>query len=425
MEACSFIRKYVFFRLIPMKYIICFLFFIGLLGCKKEITPIGNKGNYQPSFQSVPPKILRVHTTISYDSLTHFLGIKPNALIFESDAQSSIGFPLRVQMNGPVKISYLDATHVGIFFPAKFEAIPSLAGIQAGMVRGELGITVRIGMKWNAVQDKTIEKPVLSYRWSTEPSIRVLGMQIGVTSVLDQVLANKKNDIEVQIQSLMTQFFSTTRLAPMIDQALQSVRSKQAIISANHVVWDVRDMRFSPSGVQADLIAKTVLAVHLGFPQAAFSMSTQDLPAGNDALVIDTRLSYPFLSNMLANQLKIKTDQVHLKAESTGVSCTLTGLRGETSVVRLQVTPTLHPSDGLGFYVNQCEVSGVSSLLTKQVEKRIRQEVSLMHIKSNTLVDLGSFTFIKQPNLQFSSIMWTDLGFQLIGSIRGDWHLIK
>ena len=108
---------------------------------------------------------------------------------------------------------------INLSLPIRLQAKPAIAGISAGTITGDLAMKVQL--KWNlsSLSSLQIKDVAYDYHWIQRPSVKVLGFPVNVTTVVDQLLSQKKMDILSQLQNQLNAKITATVTKPFLFQS--------------------------------------------------------------------------------------------------------------------------------------------------------------------------------------------------------------
>lgn len=421
--------------------ILCAFIVFSIWGCQQKITQAeSNSAQYAKEFSSVKPKNFLVSVFVSYDTLSKWIGQRPDKTFFESKSdQSFIGFPIQSNLAGLVKFSFNNLNQVTIQAPVTFEAKPNVAGFSAGLVRGKLNLNMDVDLQLKSLNKFDVGNITYTYQWLEKPMVKVAGFGVNVGPVVDNLFKNKYNEVITTIKSNLVDFLHPTSLENILVKNSQNITWPSYVIPTSDVGLGIRKFDFSPKGLNLDVLVNT--SVDFSKSQMDQKKLTRyylnkDSKLGRE-LPFSSRLDWKFINEYVTKFAQEKLKNQRLKIRINGESSEylrahINGFKGPKSEMIIDFIPVVFNQHILGFRIIHQDLIGLSfpnSLLKNHVLKRIGRlatDFKFDLLKSSDLIsDFSSSFDLNNANLRIDILQWNESSLYINGLLGADWKFMK
>ena len=409
--------------------------------CQPKLTQtITHTAKYAKVFLGAKPKNFLVSVFVSYDSLSKWVGQRPDKTIFESKSdQSFIGFPIQSSLAGQVKFSSNNSNHLLIRAPAIFEAKPNVAGFNAGTVRGKLDLNVDLDVQLKSLNKFDVGNISYTYQWVEKPMVKVAGFGVNVGPIVDNLFKNKYNEVNATIKSSVEGLLQPASLEKMLVNNAQSIRWPEYTFPASHVGLGIRKLDFSTKGLNLELL----LNASLGFSTSQLDKIksvryylNKDQKIGRELSFsgqLDWQMINAYINKLTQEKLKNPRVKIHINGKGKDyMRAQINGFKGSKSELLIDFVPVIFEQKQIGFQIIHQELKGLSfpnSLFKNHAFKRINRlanDFKLDLMKSKELLSNFSGPLVlNNANLGIDVIQWNESGFYVSGILSADLKISK
>lgn len=413
-----------------------FLFLVILSSCAKTInpTPIVEKSVYVDRFPTVKSGLTFIDFSISYDSLFVLSQLKPGSVLYQnSGGSSTIDFPLEVRLLAPIQLQAIQKDHISLVFPVRMVAKPELAGISAGTVSGDLSMNVQL--KWNLASINTlhVREVAYDYQWIQKPSVKVLGFPVNVSSVVDQLLNQKKAMILAQMQDQLNASIKKLASKPFAFQSFFTdshlgYRIEPVASSA----LDLRDLSFEQMGIKGQLRYMGGFKVVSGQNNIApLFIPVKDLSgSGKPTLPFQFQLSGPELIAAFKENNPSWKGGGSFLFQKEGLGFQLSQFKGKSSKLAVKFDFVIYPDNSLGIQVKETRLQGLSfpaSLFKRRIQHKLQVQAAAFRFQPKQILNRlpSSISLAKNGRVRFQKIYFDNNSVLIEGAFDGNWSLVK
>jgi hypothetical protein len=414
------------------------LFFLAVLfvSCSKTIAPvvISQKSVYVDRFPAIKPGLTTIDFSLSFDSLFVLSQLKAGSVLYSNEEASSVvDFPLDVRLIAPISMQTMNKEQINLSLPIRLQAKPAIAGISAGTITGDLAMKVQL--KWNllSLSSLQIKEVAYDYQWIQKPSVKVLGFPVNVTTVVDQLLSQKKMDILSQLQNQLNAKITATVTKPFLFQSFFT-DSPDGYRIEPHAgsALDMRDLSFDQTSIKGQLRYSGGFKVSAGkMNKVPLFIPVRDLPTvGKPSLPFQFQLSGPELMELMRAsnpQLKGKGD---FTFQSSGLRFQLSQFKGKSSRIEVDFDFVLYPDNSLGFQLKDTRMEGLSfpaSLFKRKIQQKMQVQAAAFRFQPSQILQRlpSSISLAKNGRVHFQKIYFDTSSVLIEGAFEGNWSLAK
>ena len=414
------------------------LFFLAVLfvSCSKTIAPavISQKSVYVDRFPAIKPGLTTIDFSLSFDSLYALSQLKAGSVLYSNEEASTIvDFPLDVRLIAPISMQMMNKDQINLSLPIRLQAKPAIAGISAGTITGDLAMKVQL--KWNlsSLSSLQIKEVAYDYQWIQKPSVKVLGFPVILTTVVDQLLSQKKTDILSQLQNQLNAKITATVTKPFLFQSFFT-DSPDGYRIEPHAgsALDMRDLSFDQTSIKGQLRYSGGFKVSAGkMNRVPLFITVRDLPTvGKPSLPFQFQLSGPELMELMRAsnpQLKGKGD---FTFQSSGLRFQLSQFKGKSSRIEVDFDFVLYPDNSLGFQLKDTRMEGLSfpaSLFKRKIQQKMQAQAAAFRFQPSQILQRlpSSISLAKNGRVHFQKIYFDTSSVLIEGAFEGNWSLAK
>ena len=403
---------------------ICFLIF----SCKR-IEPLqGTLATYSKNSVKVQAKIILVDFSLSYDSLLSYLNLEKGQSLYNSEKQSGIDFPLRLDLIGKPQISVRKVNNVLLNLPVEVMAKPNIAGINTGLIQAKSTIQLDFKWFWKDINHHQVDDLRIGYSWIAKPEMRVLGFPVQVHGIVDPMVQKNLPDIQTKIDREVNQWLSPKNLGNLINRMPMNYPTELGEIRLVSADVDLKDLTFEEKKISGRLHVRTALSMSDEI-ESQNSNRWVELHSTGNKLPFHVDYSFGRLEKMIASSLKIKEKQVKVWADSTDMQVKLVGLAGANSTIQLSVKPLLLADGRISMSWSNIEINGIAfwarGITKRRIEKGMQLFVWSVGPYLNRFNQNAWGLKLKDGKLSISSLYYTKNSLGILGEIGGNWELKK
>jgi regulator of protease activity HflC (stomatin/prohibitin superfamily) len=414
------------------------LFFLAVLfvSCSKTIAPsvISQKSVYVDRFPAIKPGLTTIDFSLSFDSLFALSQLKAGSVLYSNEEASSVvDFPLDVRLIAPISMQTMNKDQINLSLPIRLQAKPAIAGISAGTITGDLAMKVQL--KWNlsSLSSLQIKEVGYDYQWIQNPSVKVLGFPVNVTTVVDQLLNQKKAVILSQLQNQLNAKITATVTKPFLFQSFftDSPDGYRIEPHAGSAI-DMRDLSFDQTSIKGQLRYSGGFKVSAGkMNKVPLFIPVRDLPTvGKPSLPFQFQLTGPELMELMKAsnpQLKGKGD---FTFQSSGLRFQLSQFKGKSSRIEVDFDFVLYPDNSLGFQLKDTRMEGLSfpaSLFKRKIQQKMQAQAAAFRFQPSQILQRlpSSISLAKNGRVHFQKIYFDTSSVLIEGAFEGNWSLAK
>lgn len=420
--------------------IFCLLVGFGFWGCNRSVTTEKFEAvKYQADVPEAKPTFVRVDVSMSFDTLNHWLNRMQNRSLFKSgEANSFIGFPIEIAQQGPLKLSAGQNQQLIVQLPTVFDAKPQIAGISAGNIHGKMQLKLSSKLNLSDFSNATISDVGYSYEWIQKPSVSVAGFPINAAPIVDNLLASKADVIRQGLGNQLNDLLAKKSLEGMLRNAMGPMLAVSKDFHVNVYGFHIQDCQINPRGISASCWIQSSAHVHPNREVASvFFPRILNFHESDSNLSLRGEIPWLFFEQILEkefNRLSPKfPTRVRIQAvDETKMAAKINGFQGEKAEYSIVFVPITYQDGSLGIQVIQTEINGlmgVQRVFSKKIERRLLKYASKFRVDvkgqlSPWMVQSGPMQAIN-PSLLVQAYYWNTQGFYVLGSIKGNWALMK
>jgi hypothetical protein len=271
------------------------------------------------------------------------------------------------------------------------------------------------------------------YQWIQNPSVKVLGFPVNVTTVVDQLLSQKKMDILSQLQNQLNAKITATVTKPFLFQSFFT-DSPDGYRIEPHAgsALDMRDLSFDQTSIKGQLRYSGGFKVSAGkMNKVPLFIPVRDLPTvGKPSLPFQFQLSGPELMELMKAsnpQLKGKGD---FTFQSSGLRFQLSQFKGKSSRIEVDFDFVLYPDNSLGFQLKDTRMEGLSfpaSLFKRKIQQKMQVQAAAFRFQPSQILQRlpSSISLAKNGRVHFQKIYFDTSSVLIEGAFEGNWSLAK
>lgn len=398
-----------------------------MAACQRTLPIQGTSARFQSELPIVRPQAILIDFSIRYDSLFHYLKFTPGYLLYDSQRQSGIDFPLTLALLQKPVVKVNSTGLIGLQFPLKVDAKPNIAGINTGLIQAKTNLFLDFQWKWDDINHRSIEQLRLNYQWLAKPEMRVLGFPIQVHGIIDPLIQRQLPSLQERINKQFNEVFSVNSLNSIINQVKMNYPSSIGDIFMHPADVDLKDVQLTPQGIGGKLVVRT--ALYIGDGLTSNPNRWVELQSGGKNLPFQVYFSYAQLQKQLTKSLQIGESQLELYGDSLGLHVQLKGYGRKNVEANLLLVPTLLTANRLGINLNQTRISGVGFMFQGYFRRKVERAIqSYTWSSSEALGLINQNTWglrLDNGEIKLTNVVFTSKGIGVSGEIRGDWELKK
>ena len=415
-------------------YLFFLLVFLG--ACAKSVRPvqIADKSVFVDRFPAIKPSVTTIDFSISYDSLFALSQLKPGSILYQNaTGTSAIDFPLDIRLLAPIQPQALNKDQISLSVPVRMVAKPEIAGISAGVVSGDLAMKVQ--MKWNLanLNSLQVKEVAYDYTWLQKPSVKVLGLPVNVSGLVDQLLSQKKALILAQMQQQLNASIRNTVTKPFALQSFISdsqagFRFEPSVTSA----LDLCDLTFEQTGIKGQLRFFGGVKVSSGNS----NLKPIFIPVKELAAVSKPSLPFQFQLSGAELLATLKASNPAWKGNGSfifqkeGLGFQLAQFKGKSSKLEIDFDFVIYPDNSVGIQLKDTRLQGLSfpvSLFKGNIQRKLQGQASAFRFKPTQILTQlpSSITLAKNGRIRFQKIYYDTSSLLIEGAFEGNWSLAK
>jgi hypothetical protein len=411
-----------------MRYFYSILVGLLIFACKR-IEPLqGLTASFQQQAPPIQSKTIKIEFNMSYDSLFSFIGMQKGSTLFNSEKQAGLDFPIRLNLLNQPRIVAGKTDYVQLFFPVEVMAKPNIAGINAGLIQAKANLQVDFKWLWKDINHHQVDDIRLRYSWLAKPEMRVLGFPVSVQGIVDPLIQKRLPEIQTKLDSQVNQWLSPSNLIGIINRFPMNYPSEIGYVSLSSADVDIKNLSFEEQFAHANLQVRTALTIGDEINSQSANRWV-DLQSAGNRLPIRVDYSFIRLKKLIAVSLKIKEEQIALRADSAAIHVELKGLSREKSTIQIDVKPLLLPDGRISTSWTNIHMQGIPVIMKGMTKRRIARGLQsfVWSVDSylNTFNQNSWGLKLRKGKLSISALYFTPRSVGILGDIGGNWELKK
>ena len=410
-----------------MRNILFLLLLIFVAACKRQALVQGTPAQFQLATPAVRSQTVAINFSMRYDSLFRYFQLTPGKLIFDSQKQEGVDFPLQMALLQQPRLQVGSQGIVNFEIPAKIDARPNIAGINTGLIQAKSNISLAFQWNWQDINHHQLELKQVSYQWITKPEMRVLGFPVQVQGIVDPLIQRQLPNMQSRIAERLNLTLSPNALNNLLNRVEMNYSSPLGQVSLRSSDVDVHDLTFNSSGITGKLLVRSALILGesvINQPNRWLEM--KDL---NQPLPFQVSLDYGKLSGLISQSLHAKPANMMIRGDSLGLHVQVKGLGTSRAIAKMIVVPALLDSSKIGLIVKGFQVEGVPFFLRGHVKRKVLKALMAYSWSSSEALNLlNQNTWglgLSNGELRIQQLTYSDKGLGVVGEIRGNWELRK
>jgi len=410
-----------------MRNILFLLLLIFVAACKRQALVQGTPAQFQLATPAVRSQTVAINFSMRYDSLFRYFQLTPGKLLFDSQKQEGVDFPLQMALLQQPRLQVGSQGVVNFEIPAKIDARPNIAGINTGLIQAKSNISLAFQWNWQDINHHQLALKQVSYQWIAKPEMRVLGFPVQVQGIVDPLIQRQLPNMQSRIAERLNLALSPNALNNLLNRVEMNYSSPLGQVSLRSSDVDVHDLTFNSSGITGKLLVRSALILGesvINQPNRWLEMKDQ-----NQALPFQVSVGYDKLSGLISQSLHAKPANMMIRGDSLGLHVQVKGLGTSKAIANMIVVPALLDSSKIGLNVKGFQVEGVPFFLRGHVNRKVLKALMAYSWSSSEALNLLNQNtwglVLSNGELRIKQLTYSNKGLGLVGEIRGNWELRK
>ena len=407
-----------------------FLFLLLLTfvtACKRQVLVQGTPAQFQLATPAVRSQTVAINFSMRYDSLFRYFQLTPGKLLFDSQKQKGIDFPLQIALLQPPRLQVGSQGNTTLELPVKIDARPNIAGINTGLIQAKSNISLAFQWNWQDINHHQLDLRSLNYQWISKPEMRVLGFPVQVQGIVDPMIQRQIPAMQEKVAERLNQALSPSALRNLLNRVEMNFASPLGQVSVRTADVDVHDLTFNSSGIAGKLLVRTALILgesDVNQPNRWLEMKDLNQPRPFQVSLDDDKLS-----GRVSQSLQAKPANMMIRGDSLGLHVQVKGLGTSRAIAKMIVVPALLDSSKIGLNVKGFQVEGVPFFLRGHVRRKVLKALMAYSWSSSEALSLLKQNTwglaVSNGELRIQQLTYSIKGLGVVGEIRGNWELRK
>jgi hypothetical protein len=410
-----------------MRNILFLLLLLFVAACKRQTLVQGTPAQFQLVTPAVRSQTVAINFSMRYDSLFRYFQLTPGKLLFDSQKQEGIDFPLQLTLLQQPQLQEDSQGSANFDIRVKIDARPNIAGINTGLIQAKSNISLAFQWNWQDINHHQLALKQVSYQWIAKPEMRVLGFPVQVQGIVDPMIQRQLPAMQANVSERLNQALSPNVLHNLLNRVDMNYASPLGQVSLRSADVDVHDLTFNSSGIAGKLLVRTALI--LGESVDNQPNRWLEMKELNQPLPFQVSLGYDKLSGLISQALHAKPANMMIRGDSLGLHVQVKGLGTSRAIAKMIVVPAQLDSSKIGLNVKGVQVEGVPFFLRGHVKRKVLKAlVAYSWSSSEALSLLKQNTWglaLSNGELRIQQLTYSDKGLGVMGEIRGNWELRK
>ncbi len=410
-----------------MRNILFLLLLIFVAACKRQALVQGTPAQFQLATPAVRSQTVAINFSMRYDSLFRYFQLAPGKLLFDSQKQEGLDFPLQMTLLQQPRLQMGSKGITNFEIPVKIDARPNIAGINTGLIQAKSNISLAFHWNWQDINHHQLVVQRLNYQWLAKPEMRVLGFPVQVQGIVDPLIQRQLPAMQEKVAERLNQALNPNSLTNLLNRVDMNYSSPLGQVSLRSSDVDVHDLNFNSSGITGKLLVRSALILGesvINQPNRWLEMKDQ-----NQALPFQVLLEYDKLSRLISQSLHSKPANLLMRGDSLGLHLQLKGLGTSEAIANMIIIPALLDSSKIGLNVKGFHVEGVPFFLRGHVMRKVLKALMAYSWSSSEALNLLKQNTwglaLSNGELRIQQLTYSDKGLGVVGEIRGNWELRK
>ncbi len=410
-----------------MRNILFLLLLIFVAACKHQVLVQGTPAQFQLATPAVRSQTVAINFSMRYDSLFRYFQLAPGKLLFDSQKQEGLDFPLQMTLLQQPRLQMGSKGITNFEIPVKIDARPNIAGINTGLIQAKSNISLVFHWNWQDINHHQLVVQRLNYQWLAKPEMRVLGFPVQVQGIVDPLIQRQLPAMQEKVAERLNQALNPNSLTNLLNRVDMNYSSPLGQVALRNADVDVHDLTFNSLGISGKLLVRTALVLGESVdnqPNRWLEMKDQ-----NQALPFQVLLEYDKLSRLISQSLHSKPANLLMRGDSLGLHLQLKGLGTSEAIANMIIIPALLDSSKIGLNVKGFHVEGVPFFLRGHVKRKVLKALMAYSWSSSEALNLlNQNTWglgLSNGELRIQQLTYSDKGVGVVGEIWGNWELRK
>jgi hypothetical protein len=410
-----------------MRNILFLLLLIFVAACKHQVLVQGTPAQFQLATPAVRSQTVAINFSMRYDSLFRYFQLAPGKLLFDSQKQEGLDFPLQMTLLQQPRLQMGSKGITNFEIPVKIDARPNIAGINTGLIQAKSNISLAFHWNWQDINHHQLVVQRLNYQWLAKPEMHVLGFPVQVQGIVDPLIQRQLPAMQEKVAERLNQALNPNSLTNLLNRVDMNYSSPLGQVSLRSSDVDVHDLNFNSSGITGKLLVRSALILGesvINQPNRWLEMKDQ-----NQALPFQVSLDYDKLSGLISQSLHAKPANMMIRGDSLGLHVQVKGLGTSEAIANMIIVPALLDSSKIGLNVKGFQVEGVPFFLRGHVKRKVLKALMAYSWSSSEALNLlNQNTWglgLSNGELRIQQLTYSDKGLGVVGEIRGNWELRK
>jgi hypothetical protein len=410
-----------------MRNILFLLLLVFVVACKRQAPMQGTPAQFLSAPPAVRSQTVAINFSMCYDSLFRYFQLTPGKLLFDSQKQKVIDFPLQMALLQPPRLQVGSQGNTTLELPVKIDARPNIAGINTGLIQAKSNLALTFQWNWQDINHHQLALQNLNYQWISKPEMLVLGFPVQVQGIVDPLIQRQIPTMQEKVAERLNQALSPNALLNLLNRVDMNYASPFGQVSLRSSDVDVHDITFNSSGISGKLLVRTALV--LGESVVNQPNRWLEMKELNQALPFQASIDYNKLSGLISQAFHAKPANLQLSADSLGVHVQVKGLGTSKAIAKIMVVPALLDSSKIGLNVKGFQVDGVSVFLRGHVKRKVLKALMAFSWSSSEALHLLKQNtwglILSNGELRIQQLTYSDKGLGVMGEIGGNWEVRK
>ncbi len=322
-----------------MRNILFLLLLIFVAACKRQALVQGTPAQFQLATPAVRSQTVAINFSMRYDSLFRYFQLAPGKLLFDSQKQEGLDFPLQMTLLQQPRLQMGSKGITNFEIPVKIDARPNIAGINTGLIQAKSNISLVFHWNWQDINHHQLVVQRLNYQWLAKPEMRVLGFPVQVQGIVDPLIQRQLPAMQEKVAERLNQALNPNSLTNLLNRVDMNYSSPLGQVALRNADVDVHDLTFNSLGISGKLLVRTALVLGESVdnqPNRWLEMKDQ-----NQALPFQVSLEYDKLSRLISQSLHSKPSNLLMRGDSLGLHLQLKGLGTSEAIANMIIIPAL------------------------------------------------------------------------------------
>jgi len=366
----------------------------------------------------LPKSSLLIDFVLPYDSILPLMNIKKGKAIVEI-SESSSSDPLSIiLLNKPNIIKRKDEIQLSNC-QLSFKARPSLAGINAGWIEGNIKVDLSLMISNQSTKQVHFKETNYTYQWLTTPKVKVMGFPVNVSSLLDKYIQSKEGRLKEAILTKINSMVEVNQWLPKVKQMVLNQSFGEYQLLSKEMTLDVISFNFEDQQV----VFRSKIEGPLGLSFKDSPSLNYQLKGSEPNLVsyyADQTSLQSMFDLMISNKIPHSFKKINLNSISNkGIGLEVLGMFGKHSRITFDCDLGIKNSK-IYFYPDNTQINHLGfpyNFFKGSIKSKLARTIGKMTIDIPQMLSKDT-TNKMFKDIQFKEIRTNPSGVLLLGKIN-------